>query len=74
MSIMKHHIQAIELHTAADMYGVERLKATCEQILQKGLNVENAAGLLALADENRCVRRCVWKPVIVYLGVRLRFG
>jgi hypothetical protein len=37
------------------MYGVERLKTTCEQILQKGLNVENAAGLLALADENRCV-------------------
>lgn len=37
------------------MYGVERLKATCEQILQKGLNVENAAGLLSLADENRCV-------------------
>lgn len=41
------------------MYGVERLKTTCEQILQKGLNVENAAGLLALADENRWVGWCL---------------
>lgn len=40
------------------MYGVERLKASCESILVKGLNVENAAGLFALADENRCVRVC----------------
>jgi len=37
------------------MYGVERLKTACEQIVQKGLNVENCAGLLALADANRCV-------------------
>lgn len=54
-------MQAIELHTAADMYGVERLKATCESILVKGLHVENVAGLFALADENRCVRACKWR-------------
>ena len=46
-------MQAIELFIAADMYGLDRLKTTCEGVVQKGLTVDNAAHLLALADEYR---------------------
>ena len=47
------YLQAIELFIAADMYGIDRLKVMCESILQKGLNVENAAALLQIAEDHR---------------------
>jgi hypothetical protein len=36
---------------ASDMYGIERLKSTCETILQRGLSVDNAAALLQTAED-----------------------
>jgi hypothetical protein len=47
---------AIELFAAADLYTLDRLKGLCEIIVQKNVNVDNAATLLLTADELHCYR------------------
>ncbi|CAL5044492.1 unnamed protein product [Urochloa decumbens] len=42
------------LLVAADRYDLGRLKKICEGILSKGLDVENVATTLALADQHHC--------------------
>jgi len=41
---------AVELLTSANAYSLERLKALCEDFVEKGLDVENAAWLLEIAE------------------------
>ena len=41
---------AIELYTAADMYNLERLKRSCEIMVQKQIDTESASRLLQIAD------------------------
>ncbi|CAL5007423.1 unnamed protein product [Urochloa decumbens] len=42
------------LLVAADRYGVERMKLMCESILWKSLDINNAATILAVADQYHC--------------------
>ncbi|KAG2577546.1 hypothetical protein PVAP13_6NG104800 [Panicum virgatum] len=42
------------LLVAADRYAVDRLKLICQSILCEGLNVQNVATTLALADQHHC--------------------
>lgn len=44
-----------ELLEAADKYGLDRLKALCEEALYENLNIENSANMLVTADScNAC--------------------
>ncbi|KAF1777360.1 SKP1/BTB/POZ domain [Phytophthora cactorum] len=42
---------ALELYAAADLYTLDRLKGLCEIIVQKNINVDNAAALFQSADD-----------------------
>ena len=41
---------AIELYAAADMYNLERLKRSCEVMVQKQIDMDTAPRLLQIAD------------------------
>lgn len=47
---------ALELYAAADLYTLDRLKDMCEVIVQKTIDVDNAAMLLQSADEFQTTR------------------
>lgn len=40
---------AVELLTLANQYALDKLKALCEDFIEKGIDVENVAWLLGLA-------------------------
>ena len=42
------------LLVASDRYAMDRLKLICQSILCEGLNVQNVATTLALADQHHC--------------------
>jgi len=44
------------------MYGVERLKIICEDVLQKGLKIDNVANLLQTAEDLRYVLLLSFPP------------
>ncbi|KAM0894387.1 hypothetical protein ACQ4PT_024542 [Festuca glaucescens] len=44
------------LFVAADRYGLDRLRATCEQKLCQNIDVHNVATRLALAEQHHCVQ------------------
>ena len=43
---------AMELFSAADQFGVERLKKMCERAILTSINVENSATVLQAADSH----------------------
>ena len=47
---------AIELYAAADMYNIERLKRSCEVMVQKQIDRESAPRLLQIADQMHAVK------------------
>lgn len=50
-----HKVQQVQsLLAAADKCGMERMKLMCASILCKGIEVENVAVTLALADQHHC--------------------
>ena len=42
---------AIELYAAADMYNIERLKRSCELMVQKQIDMDSAPRLLQISDQ-----------------------
>lgn len=41
---------AVELHAAADLYGIERLQELCKHVVQRSLDDDNAATLYSSAN------------------------
>lgn len=50
-------VGAVELYSAADLYTLTRLTKLCETKVQRGVSVDNAAQLLALADSSASATR-----------------
>uniref|UniRef100_A0A0D9ZQZ7 BTB domain-containing protein n=1 Tax=Oryza glumipatula TaxID=40148 RepID=A0A0D9ZQZ7_9ORYZ len=44
----------VRLLSAADRYGLERLRLMCEEKLHEGIDVDNAADVLAMAELHHC--------------------
>jgi RCC1 and BTB domain-containing protein len=44
---------AIELYMAVDLYNIDALKTICLNVVNRGLNVENVAALMQMAEDRR---------------------